>query len=57
MMGRKEAILTMSDAVMKYLVSVQEFIFDRITPRSAGQAWINRNLFLSHKQDLIVIIL
>ncbi|MFH1293571.1 MAG: hypothetical protein ABIJ44_05505 [Pseudomonadota bacterium] len=30
---------------------------DRITPRSAGQAWLNRNLFISHKQDLIVIIL
>jgi hypothetical protein len=42
MMGRKEAILTMSGAVMKYLVSVQEFFFDRITPHSAGQAWMFR---------------
>jgi hypothetical protein len=31
MMGRKEAILTMSGVVMKYLVSVQEPFFDRIT--------------------------
>lgn len=27
---------------MKYLVSVQEPFFDRITPHSAGQAWIFR---------------
>ena len=56
---QKYFVSTLNWSLLRQIVRYYSGIsfLDRITPRSAEQAWINRNLFLSHKQDLIVIIL